>query len=328
MLGLLAASGILLAAAAPAPTPARPPSPADPKPADYPRWNTVRPGEYGGYNERASLAERGKRVYEQHCVGCHGPSGDGNGPAARRLLTKPRDFTKGIFKFRSTDSSSLPLESDLHRTITRGLPRVSMPSFSLLPEPEKVAVIEYIETFYPKWEARKGERVVVPVPRAPEDLGSPARAVRGRVVFVTMQCGSCHGNDGRGGDSVFKDAWGNPQKAFDFTRGRLKGGDDPEDVYRTFHAGLISVMPAFPGDTLVAVTREGFEAQKGRLEAGEAAGLEPALADFPASGPALSALPPAAAAELGERNSWDLVAYILSLRRPTSTAGAVLGSRR
>ena len=29
--------------------------------------------------------------------------------------------------------------------------------------------------------------------------------------------------------------------------------------------------------------------------------------------------------ELAERNSWDLVAYILSLRRSTSTAAAVLG---
>ena len=29
--------------------------------------------------------------------------------------------------------------------------------------------------------------------------------------------------------------------------------------------------------------------------------------------------------ELAARNSWDLVAYIMSLRRSTSTAAAVLG---
>ena len=34
------------------------------------------------------------------------------------------------------------------------------------------------------------------------------------------------------------DAWGNPQHPFDFTKGRLKSGAAPEDVYRTFMTGL------------------------------------------------------------------------------------------
>ena len=77
----------------------------------------------------------------------------------------PRDFTSGVYKFRSTDSASLPLESDLYRTITRGLARVSMPAFPLMPEAEKVAVIEYIKSLYPRWEQEKNQRVVVDVPR-------------------------------------------------------------------------------------------------------------------------------------------------------------------
>src|SRR5690606_31968787 len=90
------------------------------------QWHTLNPGEYTAYNQRASLIQRGKLVYDKYCVGCHGVEGDGQGPAAERLITKPRDFRSGIYKFRSTDSSSLPMEQDLHRTITRGLSRVSM----------------------------------------------------------------------------------------------------------------------------------------------------------------------------------------------------------
>ncbi len=102
---------------------------ADEDPLEYPKWETVAPGENAVYNHRGNLLQRGKLVYEKYCVGCHGEYGDGDGAASERLITKPRDFTSGIYKFRSTDSGSLPLEADLYRTITRGLARVSMPAF-------------------------------------------------------------------------------------------------------------------------------------------------------------------------------------------------------
>ncbi len=41
---------------------------------------------------QAALA-RGRFVYEQECINCHGPLGDGNGPAARYLLPRPFNFT-------------------------------------------------------------------------------------------------------------------------------------------------------------------------------------------------------------------------------------------
>ena len=42
-------------------------------------------------------AAKGKKVYDQYCVTCHGPSGKGDGQAAAALNPKPRDFTdKGI----------------------------------------------------------------------------------------------------------------------------------------------------------------------------------------------------------------------------------------
>ena len=40
----------------------------------------------------AALA-RGKRIYQEFCINCHGPIGDGNGPAARYVSPPPLNFT-------------------------------------------------------------------------------------------------------------------------------------------------------------------------------------------------------------------------------------------
>ncbi|HEX3000557.1 MAG TPA: cbb3-type cytochrome c oxidase subunit II [Armatimonadota bacterium] len=36
---------------------------------------------------------RGEKIYQDYCLGCHGPVGDGNGPAAPYLVPKPLNFT-------------------------------------------------------------------------------------------------------------------------------------------------------------------------------------------------------------------------------------------
>jgi cytochrome c oxidase cbb3-type subunit 2 len=298
-------------------------------PLEYPQWETNEPGDYLEYNRRVNLVQRGREVYAKYCVGCHGEAGMGDGPASVRLITKPRDFTSGIYKFRSTDSGSLPMETDLYRTITRGLSGVSMPSFPLMPHRDKLAVIEYIKRLYPGWENEAGRRNLIQVPRAPADVDSARRVDRGRIVYVSMQCTQCHGTDGRGKGATqteYVDAWGNRQKAFDFSRGSLKGGNAPEDIYRTFHTGLRSIMPSFDGQTLMTVSSGGFPPQEGLLEAAELERLQPALADFPETVSAVFELSGDEQQKLGERNSWDLVAYIRSLRQTETTAAAVLGT--
>ncbi|MGH2361229.1 MAG: c-type cytochrome, partial [bacterium] len=44
-------------------------------------------------------APLGQRVYAQRCAVCHGPNGRGNGPAAPSMIPRPRDFTRGEFKY-------------------------------------------------------------------------------------------------------------------------------------------------------------------------------------------------------------------------------------
>jgi hypothetical protein len=147
-------------------------------------------------------------------------------------------------------------------------------------------------------------------------------------VYLEMQCSSCHGVDGQGTGATrteYTDAWGNEQKPFNFTRGSLKGGNSPEDIYRTFHTGLRSVMPAYGGDTLALVTRESFATRAEQLDPEEFATLQGIAGQFPATADEIFAMPESERLQLASRNSWDLVGYILSLRSPTTTAEAVLG---
>lgn len=89
--------------------------------------------------------ERGRAVYAKRCESCHGVSGDGRGPAALTLVPKPRDYRKGVFKFTSTKYGARPRLDDLKRTVRRGIPGTSMPSFNLLPKEEVDAVIDYVK---------------------------------------------------------------------------------------------------------------------------------------------------------------------------------------
>jgi mono/diheme cytochrome c family protein len=225
----------------------------------------------------------GARVYARYCAGCHGANGDGQGPAAAMLIVKPRDFTKGVFKFGSTPSGTLPTNEDLYRIISRGIYRTSMPEWSLLTERERIAVIEYLKGFSPEWQKRgSGQAIFIPAP--PATLGSPESIARGREVYQNLGCRACHGEQGRGdGPSALTlepDVWGNKQKPFDFTSGRLKSGPNPQDAYRTFMVGVGgTAMPAF-GDVFKDPDGETFK----------------------------------------EGDAWHLVSYVLSLRAPTAAA--------
>lgn len=237
-----------------------------------------------------NLVAHGRVVYLTYCAGCHGVRGDGKGPAAAMLLVKPRDFTSGLFKFRTTPNGTLPTDADLLRTVTKGVNRTSMPEWSLLPERERVAVIEYVKTFYPSWkEQGPGKPIFIPAP--PATLGSPQSIARGRELYEMLECGRCHGDTGHGDGpsaaTLTPDSWGNPQKPFDFTKGALKSGAAPEDVYRTFMTGLNgTAMPSFA---------DVFEEPDGEsIHAGDA---------------------------------WNLVSYIMSLRRAPVTAGAAPGGK-
>lgn len=85
-------------------------------------------------------------LYRQHCVHCHGVTGDGAGPTAAFLNPYPRDFRMGKFKFKRTPLGQKPTDKDLRDTLVNGIPGTAMPSFkALLAEDEIDALINYVK---------------------------------------------------------------------------------------------------------------------------------------------------------------------------------------
>lgn len=191
--------------------------------------------------------ELGRLVYEQNCAICHGAWGDGRGMAAHMLGTQPRDLQKGIFKFRSTPSGSLPTDEDLFQTVSQGLHGTGMIGQNFLSEGERRAVVAYLKTFSKRFESEKPqEPISIPEPprRAPELIA------KGKALYQMAGCFACHGTEGRGDGPAaegLKDDWGFPIQPADLTR-PLKRGSSAEAIYKTLVTGLDGTpMPSYEG---------------------------------------------------------------------------------
>ncbi len=206
----------------------------------------------------ASLAQ-GAAIYLRRCSFCHGLLGDGNGPAADFLDPRPRDFTLGTFKFRTTQSGELPRDEDLFRTVSRGLSGTAMQAFDSdlikngLSENERWAVIDYIKTFAVEFEDPELDPVkndlVVTLP-SERPAYSEALVAKGKEVFEHAKCWECHGKLGRGdGQKSFDrtDDWGFPIRIRNVTHPwKIKAGSEAEDIYMRFSTGINGTpMPSF-----------------------------------------------------------------------------------
>jgi mono/diheme cytochrome c family protein len=228
----------------------------------------------------AKHLRHGRDVYTARCSQCHGDTGDGGGKAAEFLHPRPRDYRKGVFKFTSTPFGARPRRDDLLRTVRVGVPGTSMPSFSLLPETDLQAVVDYVlaltrrgelevqlageaeaaeeitEEVVPeliaqvleRWKEAESQEVFV---ANAQPQFTAQHVLAGKQAFLTKGCSKCHGEDGRGqtpenlrGD--LKDQWGFPTRAADLTSGMLHGGRASLDVYRRIYSGINGTpMPAF-----------------------------------------------------------------------------------
>ncbi len=86
------------------------------------------------------LITKGKGIFSQQCVTCHGAEGRGDGPAAGALNPKPRDFA-------STESWKNPRTvTGVFKTLKEGLPGTPMPSFSTLSGEDRFALLHYVRS--------------------------------------------------------------------------------------------------------------------------------------------------------------------------------------
>ena len=213
-----------------------------------------------------SVKGNGPDLYSRYCVQCHGETGDGKGELAPMLLPPPRDFTRGIFKGRSSHPELPPTSTDLMRSMIHGIPLSGMLSYSFIGTPEQVALIGQLQDLA-KGHFPKGFGFPLKSGNFHRDAGmpfpTPETIARGRALFERFNCVACHGEkgDGKGRVSdtlvdtvVVHDGmeFERPSSVRDFTQGVYSGGPNVRHMYLRVSGGVQgTVMPPFA--TSVAV---------------------------------------------------------------------------
>ncbi|MDH4227262.1 MAG: c-type cytochrome [Deltaproteobacteria bacterium] len=192
----------------------------------------------------SSFGADAKAIYVKHCSVCHGAEGKGDGAGAKFMMPKPRDFTSGIYKYKTTPyDEPFASDADIILSIKRGLPGTSMPAWEdVLSDSEVSLIAEYLKKF--------GK--IEPVKKTSLDYGekvSPGNESieRGKELFKD-RCVECHGKEGRGNTSKrLKDDWGSivwPRSLAD--KDMFRRGATPEKIFERITAGIPGTpMPSF-----------------------------------------------------------------------------------
>lgn len=273
-------------------------------------------------------------LFRRHCVGCHGISGDGAGPAAAVLDPYPRDFRNGTFKYTSTAFGAKPTREDLRRTLRHGVADTAMPSFGKLPERQMNALVEYVVYLSLRGEAelclfqrvveeeadlpfeasevmaecvrpaaaswaKADNQVILPPP--PPAIDAPRQrelaVERGRKLFFgsAARCTTCHGTRG--------DGRGEQTDLYDDWN-RRKLGATPDETRRRAQQFQLPIERLRPRDFTRGVFRGGSQPidQYRRIHAGVKG------TPMPPAGPS-----PGLPGVLTPEEIWRLVFYVRSL---------------
>ncbi len=192
--------------------------------------------------------ESGKKLYDKYCSQCHGDKGDGEGYATPHLYPKPRNFTTGKYKVRTTPTGALPTHQDLVNIIRRGMPYTSMPAWPNLTDQEVSDLAHFLTTFSSEFANKENVPQPVPLPAAPALTKESVEA--GRKLYEETGCIACHGTLGRGDGTsapTMVDDFKQPIRPADLTQSwTFRGGSSREDIFRTMSTGFNGTpMPGF-----------------------------------------------------------------------------------
>ena len=81
--------------------------------------------------------ERGRRLFQEHCVLCHGERGDGRGVRREGLSRPPRDFTDAAWRRQTSPRH-------VYFAIREGVRGTPMPSWKALDENDTWDLVAYV----------------------------------------------------------------------------------------------------------------------------------------------------------------------------------------
>ena len=82
---------------------------------------------------------RGAELFAQNCVSCHGPKGEGNGPAGQNLSPRPRNLVEGHWKYGGT-------RLGLMQVLKNGSPGTGMQSYSYLAMNDRWSLVHFVRS--------------------------------------------------------------------------------------------------------------------------------------------------------------------------------------
>jgi DMSO reductase family type II enzyme heme b subunit len=225
-------------------------------------------------SQRATMSS--DQIYQFRCAVCHGEEGTGDGPAAEFLYPRARDFTQGLYKYKTAPAGLPPRDEDLFNIIKYGLAGTSMVGWSDLLTDEQISdLLLVIKQFdiSATW---------APVDAEDEDFDDDGHYLNPDVVTVAEQeptdgqipysaesvslgkevyeenCRKCHGEAGRGNitsGKFLEDDFGYRTWARDLTKPwtwrmteGMSGNDEQnrDETVRNIYTRLSVGMPGTP----------------------------------------------------------------------------------
>lgn len=188
----------------------------------------------------------GREAYVTNCARCHGETGRGDGPDAKRMVPRPRDFSMGSYKYRTTASGTPPTDDDLFQTITYGLAGTRMPGWEGLSEETRWQLVAYVKSLSPKFESLTPQPVEFGHDPGPTGIN----LAKGKQLYADLGCAACHGAQGRADGPSAKtlvDDWSQPIRPINLTHGwTYRWGAEPPQIVARLMTGLDGTpMPSY-----------------------------------------------------------------------------------
>jgi cytochrome c oxidase cbb3-type subunit I/II len=168
--------------------------------ANYNSQTQTYSGPAAAGQEWATLFEQGKLAYTQKCISCHGCSGNGQGPYARNIITRPANLNERISNYPQ------PVDTYHFWRVANGVPGTGMPIWGRNIDEQTIWQIQnYEQSFvrgavrslnftYSFNEAARFAQQSNPTPT----IAGTSNAYQTGQGFYNLYCAQCHGVNGTG----------------------------------------------------------------------------------------------------------------------------------